>query len=217
MRVLAFAASSRTGSLNRKLVALAAEIATAAGAEVDLADFREFEMPLYDADVDAERGLPPGALELKRRVEAAEALLIAAPEYNYSISGPLKNAFDWVSRARPMPWRGRSVYLLSASPSAMGGIRGLWHTRVPFEGCGALVFPDMFALPHANEAFDDEGRLKDARLAKRLATEIEGFVRLAESVAPACAALAGRAPDPRREKIVAALESETALQPTSSG
>lgn len=217
MRVLAFAASSRTGSLNRKLVALAAEIATAAGAEVDLADFREFEMPIYDADVDAERGLPPGALDLKRRVEAAEALLIAAPEYNYSISGPLKNAFDWVSRARPMPWRGRSVYLLSASPSAMGGIRGLWHTRVPFEGCGALVFPDMFALPHANEAFDDEGRLKDARLAKRLATEIEGFVRLAESVAPACAALAGRAPDPRREKIVAALESETALQPPSTG
>ena len=217
MRVLAFAASSRTGSLNQKLVALAAEIATAAGAEVDLANFREFEMPVYGADVDAERGLPPGALELKRRVEAAEALLIAAPEYNYSISGPLKNAFDWVSRARPMPWRGRSVYLLSASPSAMGGIRGLWHTRVPFEGCGALVFPDMFALPHANEAFDDEGRLKDARLAKRLATEIEGFVRLAESVAPACAALAGRAPDPRREKIVAALESETALQPPSSG
>ena len=157
MKLLAFAASLRKESLNHKLVALACEIARREGADVDLARFSEFEMPLYDGDLDRASGLPAGALELKRRVESAQALLIAAPEYNYSIAGALKNAIDWVSRARPMPWRGRSVYLLSASPSPMGGIRGLWQTRIPPEGCGALVFPDMFALSRANEAFDADG------------------------------------------------------------
>ena len=213
MKILAFAASLRIGSLNRKLIALATEAVRAQGADVDLAEFREFDMPLYDGDLDAAEGLPPGALELKRRVEAADALLIAAPEYNYSVSGALKNAIDWVSRARPIPWRGRSVYLLSASPSPMGGIRGLWQTRIPLEGCGALVFPDMFALSHANEAFDAAGGLRDPRQTERLAREMEGFVRLAESVAPVCAARAAGIPHPLREKIVAALESETALQP----
>lgn len=213
MKILAFAASLRAGSLNRKLVALAAELARREGADVDLAEFREFDMPIYDGDADAAQGLPPGALELKRRVESADALLIASPEYNYSISGALKNAIDWVSRARPVPWRGRSVYLLSASPSPMGGTRGLWQTRIPLEGCGALVFPDMFALSHANEAFDAAGRLKEARQADRLAKEIAGFVRLAESVAPVCAARAAGIPDARREVIVAALESESTLQP----
>jgi NAD(P)H-dependent FMN reductase len=207
MRVLAFAASARKESLNRKLIALAAEVARAEGAEVDLAEFREFEMPTYDGDAEAAQGLPPGAVALRRRVEAADALLIAAPEYNFSISGALKNAIDWVSRGRPMPWRGRSVYLLSASPSPMGGIRGLWQTRVPLEGCGALVFPDMFALPHANQAFDEAGRLRDAKYAERLEREITGFVRLAETLVPACSAVrAGELPPRAREQIAVALD-----------
>ena len=106
MRVLAFAASLRRASLNRKLVEVAAGVARAAGAQVDLAEFREFDMPIYDGDLDASAGLPPGATELRRRLEQTDAVVIAAPEYNYSIAGPLKNAIDWVSRARPLPWRG---------------------------------------------------------------------------------------------------------------
>jgi chromate reductase, NAD(P)H dehydrogenase (quinone) len=115
MKILAFAASLRRGSLNRKLIAVAAEVARSAGAEVDLAEFREFELPIYDGDLDAGSGLPPGGLELKRRLDSADAVMIAAPEYNYSIAGPLKNAIDWVSRARPMPWRGKSIYLMSGA------------------------------------------------------------------------------------------------------
>ncbi|HUL59749.1 MAG TPA: NAD(P)H-dependent oxidoreductase [Anaeromyxobacteraceae bacterium] len=213
MRILAFAASLRRGSLNRKLLGLAAAIARAAGAEVDVAEFREFELPIYDGDLDASSGLPPGGLELKRRLGRADAVLIAAPEYNYSVAGPLKNAIDWVSRARPMPWRGKSVYLLSASPSPMGGIRGLWQTRVPLEGCGALVFPDMFALPHANEAFDESGRLRDASLAARLQREVLGFVRLAEAVVPVCGAADTPAAQKRQEEIAKALETESEIQP----
>ncbi len=215
MKLLAFAASLRRGSLNRKLIALAAEAARKAGAEVDLADFREFELPIYDGDVDAASGLPPGGAALRQRVEAADALMISAPEYNYSIAGPLKNAIDWVSRARPMPWRGRSVLLMSASPSPMGGIRGLWQTRIPLEGCGALVFPDMFALPHADKAFDDDGRLRDPALAERLQRDVTGFVRLAEAVVPVCAKTSTPAAARRQEEIVKALETESEVQPPS--
>src|SRR5438105_10126458 len=161
MRILAFAASLRSASLNHKLIQLAARLAAREGAEVDVVRFREFDMPLYDGDEDAAHGLPEGARKLQRRVEGAAALMIAVPEYNYSIAGPLKNAIDWVSRARPMPWRGRSIYLVSAAPSPVGGIRGLWQTRIPLEGCGALVFPDMFALAHADRAFAADGSLVD--------------------------------------------------------
>ncbi len=215
MKVLAFAASLRKESWNHKLVALAAEIARREGAEVDLARFAEFGMPLYDGDDDHANGLPAGALALKRRLDAAQAVLIAAPEYNYSIAGPLKNAIDWVSRARPMPWRGKSVFLLSASPSPMGGIRGLWQTRIPLEGCGALVFPDMFALAKANEAFEPTGQLRDRALAEKLDRDIAGFVRLAEAVSAVCAG--ARTPDAkvRQEKIESALEDESRLQPPS--
>lgn len=212
MRIFAFAASLRAQSLNAKLVGLASELARSHGAEVDLAHFRELDMPLFDGDLHEDQGLPAGAVELARRLGAAEAFMIAAPEYNYSISGVLKNAIDWVSRVRPMPWRGKSGYLMSASPSAVGGIRGLWQTRIPLEGCGSLIFPDMFALPRAHEAFTPDGQLRDQRLAERLNREVLGFVRLAEAVAPICARPASSEARARQKEIVVALENETELQ-----
>src|SRR6266850_4266425 len=205
MRLLAFAASLRSASLNHKLVSLAARLAAQEGADVDLARFREFEMPLYDGDEDAAHGLPDGARKLKERIERAAGLMIAVPEYNYSIPGPLKNAIDWVSRARPMPWRGRAVYLMSTAPSPVGGIRGLWQTRIPLEGCGALVFPEMFALPHAHQAFDDQGGLRDPVLAERLQREVVGFVRLAEAVEPLCCGSAEGREKLRQQAITVAL------------
>jgi chromate reductase len=218
MRILAFAASLREHSWNRKLIELSAELARARGADVDLAHFRDFDMPMYDGDRHEREGLPPGARELARRLREADAFMIAAPEYNYSISGALKNAIDWVSRDRPMPWKGKSGYLMAASPSVIGGIRGLWQTRIPLEGCGALIFPDMFALPSAHEAFTPHGQLRDQLSAERLSREVLGFVRLAEAVAPICGRPESVAGRKRQKEIGAALENETELQaePTSS-
>jgi chromate reductase len=213
MKILAFAASLRRGSLNKKLIAAVAAMVRELGGEVDVADFAEFDMPLYDGDKQAAEGLPPGALELKRRIEAASALVIASPEYNYSIPGTLKNAIDWVSRARPMPWRGRSIYLVSASPGAIGGIRGLWQTRIPLEGCGALVFPDMFALAHADRAFTDGGQLADAAMADRLRQQVLGFYRLAEAVEPLCCGKVHGEAATRQQEITRALEDESRIQP----
>jgi len=214
MKILAFAASLRKGSLNRKLIRVVTDMLRELGGEVDLAEFAEFDMPLFDGDQQAAEGLPPGALELERRMRAAPAMVIASPEYNYSIAGPLKNAIDWVSRARPMPWRGRSIYLVSTSPGAIGGIRGLWQTRIPLEGCGALVFPDMFALAHGDRAFSPDGKLADAATADRLRQQVLGFYRLAETVAPLCCGEArDDAEKKKQQEIVRALEDETQIQP----
>jgi NAD(P)H-dependent FMN reductase len=182
-KLLAFAASLRRGSWNRKLVHLAADLAREAGAEVDLADFREFDMPLYDADLHAASGIPAGAEEMGRRIGAADGLLIASPEYNYSIPGTLKNAIDWVSRIRPVPFRGRSGMLLSASNGQVGGVRGLWQLRIPLEGLGVLLHPDMYTLPWADKAFGPDGRLTDVERQGRLVAMVRAYVEVARKLA----------------------------------
>jgi len=183
LRLLAFAASLRRESWNRKLLRLAADLAREAGAEVDVAEFREFDMPLYDADLLALSGIPAGAGELARRVGAADGLLLASPEYNFSLPGTLKNAIDWLSRLKPMPLRGKSGLLLSASNGQIGGIRGLWQLRIPLEGLGVLVYPDMYALPWAEKAFDVDGRLTDAERQERLARLVKAYLDVARKLA----------------------------------
>ena len=175
MRLLAFAASLRRESLNRKLIQIAAELARDAGIEVDLADFHEFDMPLYDADLQGSSGFPSGARELAQRIESADGLMLASPEYNYSLPGTLKNAIDWVSRMKPMPFRGKHGILLAASASLVGGIRGLWAVRVPLEGLGVTLYPDMFGLAQAQQAFDERGKLKDPEVQERLAKMAKGY------------------------------------------
>lgn len=214
MRILALSASLRRGSLNRRLLELAARIASDLGSAVELPDFRELSMPLYDGDLEADAGLPRGAQALVAHLHWADAVMIASPEYNYSISGVLKNTIDWVSRARPMPWRGKSIYLMSASPSAMGGVRGLWQTRIPLEGCGAVVFPDMFALARAHDAFAPSGALKDESLAERLEREVVGFVRFAEGLSPICNRPPSAEAERKKRQIEAALEDESQIQPS---
>jgi chromate reductase len=178
VKLLAFAASLKRESLNRKLLHLAVELARGSGVVVDLAEFREFDMPLYNADVQSSGGFPAGAAEMGRRIEAADGLMIAAPEYNYSVPGTLKNAIDWVSRMNPMPFRGKHGCLLAASSTVAGGSRGLWALRVPLEGLGVTLYPDMFALAQAAEALDEHGKLKDPKLQQRLEKVVGGYLEM---------------------------------------
>jgi chromate reductase len=183
VRLLAFAASLRRESWNRKLLGLAVDLAREGGAEVDVAEFREFDMPLYDADLLALSGIPAGAGELARRVGAADGLLLASPEYNFSLPGTLKNAIDWVSRVRPVPFRGKSAFLLSASNGQIGGVRGLWQLRIPLEGLGVLVYPDMYTLPWADKAFGPDWKLIDPERQARLGSMVGGYLAVARKLA----------------------------------
>ena len=176
MRLLMLAASLRKDSVNKKLIHLAAKLAKETGSTIDLADFNEFSAPLYNADVQNQEGFPKNILSFVERMHAADGLIISTPEYNYSIPGTLKNLIDWVSRISPMPWSKQRILLISASPSLVGGNRGLWATRVPLEGCGAFVYPDMFSLASAHANFKDDGDLADAEMQKRLQVSVDDFV-----------------------------------------
>ena len=172
-RILALAGSLRAGSYNRRVLAVAADGARAAGADVTGIDLRDFPLPVYDADLESASGLPEAALALKERFRAAEGLLVASPEYNSAISGTLKNVFDWVSRPAPGEkplacFKGKVAALCAASTGALGGIRGLASVRVVLGNLGVVLLPDQVALPKAAEAFDAEGGLVDPARRKSL-------------------------------------------------
>lgn len=183
-KILAFAGSARQGSFNKKLVKIAVEGAGAAGAEVTYLDFRDLPLPLYDADLEASEGLPDNALKLKTLMKAHQGFLIACPEYNSSITPLLKNAIDWASRPEPgepslVCFKEKVAVLMSASPGALGGLRGLFHVRSILSNIGVLVLPDQKAIANANQAFDENDNLKDEaqqtailRLGNKLATVI---------------------------------------------
>ncbi len=147
---------------------------------MDVAAMSDFDAPSFDQDAQTESGLPAGALEFQRRLEANDALVIASPEYNASMPGVLKNAIDWVSRLRPQPFNERHCLLMSASPSMVGGNRGLWALRVPLEHLGARVYPDMFSLAQAHLALDDQGIASES-LRSRFEANIVNFMAQAEA------------------------------------
>jgi NAD(P)H-dependent FMN reductase len=181
VRVLVFGASRRADSLNARLAGLVARLAARAGGAVDLARMADFDMPVYDGDTEHETGLPAGALALRERIASCDGFVIASPEYNASVPGALKNAIDWVSRVRPQPFKDKHALLVSASPSMVGGNRGLWALRVPLEHLGTRVYPDMFSLAKAHEGFTPEGGLVDPGLQERLAETVAAFLHLVEA------------------------------------
>jgi len=164
MKALVFAASTRTDSLNRRLARFAASELEREGIEVTLIDLRDYSMPIYDGDLEAQSGLPPAAQVLKSLVQQHDALVIASPEYNGSIPAVLKNTLDWVSRPqsgeRPgAAFRGKTAIIMSASPGSGGGRRGLHHLREVLQHVGMSVHSAEISVPRAHEAFDRDGRL----------------------------------------------------------
>lgn len=181
LRFLVFSASLRTDSLNTRLARLAARKIEEHGGTVDFAEMKEFDSPSFNQDIQDKNGFPAGTEQFRRRLEANDAFVIASPEYNASMPGFLKNAIDWVSRFRPQPFNERHALLMSASPSMAGGNRGLWTLRVPLEHLGARVFPDMFSLASAHQAFDANGNIINPTLAERFGINIGAFVDLVEA------------------------------------
>ena len=168
-KILAFAGSLRADSYNKKLIKIGVRGAERAGAEVTLIDLRDFPMPIFDQDFETKEGLPKNAVKMKELFLAHQGLLISAPEYNSSITGVLKNTIDWVSRPLPNEaslacFDGKVAGLMSASPGALGGLRGLVHVRAILGNIKVLVIPDQAAVPKADGAFNPDGTLKDSKL-----------------------------------------------------
>lgn len=178
---LVFSASLRSGSLNTKLAKLAVKVIEKHGGTVDFADMAEFECPTFNQDLEVDNYHPEGAEAFRKRILANDAMIISSPEYNGSMPGNFKNIIDWTSRFRPQPFHQYHALLMSASPSMAGGNRGLWALRVPFEHLGTRVYPDMFSLATAHEAFDEDGSLKDKTLAKRFEDNLVAFMNQVEA------------------------------------
>ena len=191
VRYLVFSASRRSVSLNSRLADLVEAEVAGRGGRVDRGAMSDFDCPSFDADDEAASGAPDGADELRRRLEACDAFVIVSPEYNASMPGALKNAIDWTSRFSPQPFNERHALLMAASPSMIGGNRGLWALRVPLEHLGSRVYPAMFSLAQADRAFAADGGLAVAQLATRFSETIGSFMELVEaSVNYPCAKLA---------------------------
>ena len=165
IKILAPSGSSRHGSLNQKLLDQAVLGARAAGAEVTAVRLSDFDLPIYDADFEAEHGLPKGAMALKALLVTHQGLLIATPEHNGGYTALLKNALDWISRPNGFS-AGKVAALLSASPGLLGGVKSQLSLQIVLAKLGVHVIPASFALGAAHQAFDAQRRLRDVNVEK---------------------------------------------------
>ena len=180
--ILAFAGSTRSESLNKKLARAAAAGAEAAGANVTVVDLGDYPLPLFDEDLEAASGLPENAVKLRELFINHDGFLIASPEYNGSLTAVLKNVIDWLSRrqgteAPYLCFKEKVALLVAASPGGLGGLRGLNHLNTILHGLQVIVLPEQKAIPAAHTRFDDTGAA-DEKLAKDLAQLAERLVEM---------------------------------------
>ena len=170
MKTLIFAGSTRQQSFNRKLATVAAQMARASGADVTHIELSDFDIPMYNADLEA-KGTPTDVIRLKQLMWEHPAWIICSPEYNGSYTALLKNTLDWASSPvknhaywsdSSKPFAGKVVGLLSASPGALGGLRSLSHLSPLLLNLQCWLCPQQFALGRAGSAFDAQGQLQDA-------------------------------------------------------
>ena len=187
-KILAFSGSSRKGSLNKKLLAIAVRELRALGAEATEIDLREFALPIYDGDVEA-AGMPVGAQRLHAIFKAHNALLICTPEYNGGVAPMTKNALDWVSR--PMNGdpnlaaiMGKAVSILSAAAGLVGGSRQQAQLRVSFQVMRCISVPETVNIPLAHTAFSDDGTLKDKATHDMVALAVKSLKSVADRLNP---------------------------------
>ena len=184
-KLLFFAGSARKESMNKKLAKLAADMAQDAGAQVTHIDLKDFEMPLYDGDVEEQDGIPENAKKLKQLFVEHDGFFIASPEYNSSMPPLLKNTLDWISRpheedeASLIAFNGKVAALGAVSPGGLGGLRGLVPLRMMLGNIGVTVVPSQVAVGSGFHAFDENEQLKDDRQAGMLKATIDEFVRIA--------------------------------------
>jgi NAD(P)H-dependent FMN reductase len=174
--IVAVAGSLRKGSFNGALLRAAAELAPAE-ARVEIASIAE--IPLYNGDLESERGIPDAVKSLKDRIARADGLLLATPEYNNSMPGVFKNAIDWLTRPPqdiPRVFGDKPVAILGASPG-MGGTRlaqSAWLPVLRTLGTRLWTGKQLY-VAGASRVFDAEGRLVDEKVRQHLAEFVQGF------------------------------------------
>lgn len=187
-KLIFLAGSARRDSVNKKLAQNAEKIAKDLGAETTYIDLRDYELPMFCEDYEAENGMPDAAKELKKLFIDHDGFLIASPEYNSSFSPLLKNTLDWMSRGgddNSNAFQGKVSAITAASPGGLGGMRGLPHLRGLLTNIamhGTTVIPAQYALGGAYNAFDDNGNLSDEKQIAMLTNVVKQLVETAEKL-----------------------------------
>jgi chromate reductase len=172
LKILGIAGSLRRGSFNAAVLRAAQELAPA-GMTIDIFDIAP--IPLYNEDVKVQ-GFPPVVADLRARIKAADGLVLATPEYNYSTSGVLKNTIDWASRPPEQPFEAKPIALMGASGGALGTARAQYHLRQMFIFLNAHLLnrPEVM-IGGATSKFDAEGKLTDQATRDLLGTMLTAF------------------------------------------
>lgn len=176
MELLLFSGSLRKESLNRKLInVVVKKIENIKNVNVKVIDLKSLDIPVYDGDIEA-IGIPKGVRTLAEAISRCDGMIISSPEYNRGIAGSLKNIIDWQSRLKPVPLKGKSLLLMSASPGNFGAIRGLDQAKPAFMILGALLFGEEFSVAKADSAFDAKGDLVDKKSSEILDRMLNHYV-----------------------------------------
>lgn len=186
-KILTISGSLREGSYNTKLAKLSAKFASEIGAQATFIDISQYALPLFNEDIERNQGLVENAKKLKRIFADHDGFIICSPEYNSSYSAALKNTIDWISRNDPSdpaltPFKGKIALILAASPGALGGLRGLLSLRMLLENIGIMVLPEQLALGNANQAFDEQGDLKNEKDKEKIHSYISRLVSVIEKL-----------------------------------
>ena len=173
LKILGFAGSLRVGSYNKSLLRAAGELLPN---DAILEIFDLVDIPPFNQDI--EMDMPPKVKEFKSKIGEADAILIATPEYNYSVPGGLKNAIDWASRPYgDNSFDGKPVAIMSASPGMLGGVRAQYHLRQSFVYLNMYPVngPDVI-VNFAQQKFDANGNLVDQNTRKFLGQLLQNLV-----------------------------------------
>jgi len=178
INILGIAGSLRKGSYNRYALQAAQELLPD-GATLDLVDLHG--IPVFNQD---DESVPPAAvLEFKRKILAADAILFATPEYNYSLPGGLKNAIDWASRPYGQSaWQGKTAAIMGASVGNFGTARAQYDLRKILVALDmpVVVQPEVM-IGNAAERFDQDGSLTDERSRQLIRKLLSTLVQLEKS------------------------------------
>lgn len=185
-KILAFSGSIRQDSFNRKLIQVGVDAVKAAGGDVTLLDLRDYPLPIYDGDLEAQE-VPDNARKLAALFSEVQGLLIASPEYNSGYSPLLKNTIDWITRVKPgtttlAPFQDKFAGLIAASPSGFGGLRGLLQLRTVLSYIKVHVLHQQATISAAHEAFDEHGKLKNPSFQKQVDAVAQELVRILNKV-----------------------------------
>ena len=183
-KILFISGSTRKGSFNSALAKAAYNYARTQNVDAEYIDLAEYELPLFNQDDEAERGMHGNAKRLKQKFTEADGYFIATPEYNGSFTPLLKNTIDWMSRAHlenepPLTaYTNKAAAIGGASPGGFGAMRALVPLRLLLSNLGVNMVGKQIAISAAHEAFDDSGKLKSERYQGMLEDIIKTLIRI---------------------------------------